>query len=82
VGVEEVGDSSWGGVGGHGLLRDTTDSPPPSKKLEVSLAGVPGRGSSVDCVGAVKLLPGMGALPVFNGRGGNIAAKRRRATCE
>jgi hypothetical protein len=79
VGFEELGDSSWGGVGGHGLLRATTDSFAPSKKLEVSLIGEPGCGSSalVGREGSVKLLPGASGLPVFKGRMGNMVVKRR-----
>lgn len=73
VGVEEVGESSWGGVGGHGLLSDTTDSFPPSKKLDDSLIGEPGCGSSAGC-GDVKLLTG--CLPVLSGRMESIVTER------
>lgn len=75
MGVEEDGDPGWGGVGGHGLLRDITDSFPPSKKLEYSLIGELGRGSSAGREGSVKLLPGAGGLLDFNGRMGSMVVK-------
>lgn len=79
MGVEEVGESNWGGVGGHGLFVSTSDSFPPSKKLEESLDGEPGCGSSGGGRGAVKLL-GADCLfvPVLSGRvGGNMAVECR-----
>jgi hypothetical protein len=79
VGVDEVrvGESNRGGVGGQGLLKDTTDSFPPSKKLEESLVGVPGCGSSAVAAGVVKLLTGAACLPVLRGRTGNMDVGRR-----
>jgi hypothetical protein len=79
VGVDEVrvGELNRGGVGGQGLLQDTTDSFPPSKKLEESLVGVPGCGSSAVAAGAVKLLTGAACLPVLRGRTGNMDVERR-----
>ena len=62
------------------MLRDTTDSFAPSKKLLVSLIGEPGRGSSTSAgrAGSDWLLPGGGGgLAVLNGRIGNMVIERR-----
>ena len=78
--LEEYGDI-WGGVGGHGLWSAIAVSFLPSKKLELSLAGEPGCGSSASGGGTGRLLLFLDDVLAAGFRLRNMVVKSRTKNC-